>query len=51
MSHIKVSISKEMYDSIDRLQVFLTIPLPVGVHLKVSPEGPHTFYQLLFPTA
>ncbi len=51
MARLKVSISKGMCDHIDRSRVFLSVPLPVGVHLKVSPDGHHTFDQLLFLTA
>ncbi len=31
--------------------MFLSAPLPVGMHLKVSPEGCHIFDQLSSPTA
>jgi hypothetical protein len=30
---------------------FLSVPLPVGMHLKVSPKGHHIFDWLSYPTA
>jgi hypothetical protein len=51
MACIKVSISDKICDHIDRSLVFLGVPLPVGVCLKVSPEGRHIFDWLWFPTA
>jgi hypothetical protein len=51
MARINVFISQEMCDHIDRSQVFLSVPLPVGKLLRVSPKGHLIFNWLSFPTA